>query len=121
MKLDELLDEAVERAAAVIAGRGEEMGKLQADELDAVARAVGIGAVKYADLSTDRTRATTGSTGTGCSLLMGTPVPTSNTRTPESAASSGGRRRRERLRPPVSMRLSVSAPSATSVSTRSAS
>ncbi len=56
VKLDELLDEAVERAAAVIAGRGEEMGKLQADELDAVARAVGIGAVKYADLSTDRTR-----------------------------------------------------------------
>jgi arginyl-tRNA synthetase len=56
VKLDELLDEAVERAKAVIAGRGEEMAKLPADELDAVARAVGIGAVKYADLSTDRTR-----------------------------------------------------------------
>ena len=56
VKLDELLDEAVERAEAVIAGRGEEMGKLPPDELDAVARAVGIGAVKYADLSTDRTR-----------------------------------------------------------------
>ncbi len=61
MKLDELLDEAVERAKAVIEGRSEEAGKGQADELGpdelaTVARAVGIGAVKYADLSTDRTR-----------------------------------------------------------------
>jgi arginyl-tRNA synthetase len=61
VKLDELLDEAVERAKAVIEGRGEEAGKGQADEVsadefEAVARAVGLGAVKYADLSTDRTR-----------------------------------------------------------------
>jgi arginyl-tRNA synthetase len=61
VKLDELLDEAVERAKAVIEGRGEEAGKGQAEELsagelEAVARAVGLGAVKYADLSTDRTR-----------------------------------------------------------------
>jgi arginyl-tRNA synthetase len=61
VKLDELLDEAVERAKAVIEGRGGEPGtsqsdELSLDELEAVARAVGIGAVKYADLSTDRTR-----------------------------------------------------------------
>jgi arginyl-tRNA synthetase len=61
VKLDELLDEAIERAKAVIEGRGDEAGKghadeLSPDELEAVVRAVGIGAVKYADLSTDRTR-----------------------------------------------------------------
>jgi arginyl-tRNA synthetase len=61
VKLDELLDEAVERARAKIAGRDEETGRLareelRPDEVETVARAVGIGAVKYADLSTDRTR-----------------------------------------------------------------
>jgi arginyl-tRNA synthetase len=61
VKLDELLDEAVERARAKIEGRDEETGKvareeLSPDEVETVARAVGIGAVKYADLSTDRTR-----------------------------------------------------------------
>ncbi len=61
VKLDELLDEAVERAKAVIEGRSDDPGKGHADELGpdelvTVARAVGIGAVKYADLSTDRTR-----------------------------------------------------------------
>ena len=50
VRLIELLDEAVERAAAVIAERSE------LDEADraGVARAVGIGAVKYADLSSAR-------------------------------------------------------------------
>lgn len=50
IKLIELLDEAVERAAAVVAERSE------IDEADraSVARAVGIGAVKYADLSSAR-------------------------------------------------------------------
>jgi arginyl-tRNA synthetase len=61
VKLDELLDEAVDRARAKIEGRDEEMGKLPREDLDpgeveTVARAVGIGAVKYADLSTDRAR-----------------------------------------------------------------
>jgi arginyl-tRNA synthetase len=61
VKLDELLDEAVQRAKAVIEGRDGEEGKsqmeeLSSEELEAVAGAVGIGAVKYADLSTDRTR-----------------------------------------------------------------
>jgi arginyl-tRNA synthetase len=56
VKLDELLEEAVERARGVIAARDEEMGKLPPEELMPVADAVGTGAVKYADLSTDRTR-----------------------------------------------------------------
>lgn len=50
VKLIELLDEAVERAAAVIAERTE----LAEDARAGVARAVGIGAVKYADLSSAR-------------------------------------------------------------------
>jgi arginyl-tRNA synthetase len=55
VKLAELLDEAVDRARAVIAGRADQ-GQLAATELEETARAVGIGAVKYADLSTDRAR-----------------------------------------------------------------
>lgn len=50
IKLVELLTEAVDHAAAVIAERSE---LPEADQAD-VARAVGIGAVKYADLSSDR-------------------------------------------------------------------
>jgi arginyl-tRNA synthetase len=53
VKLVELLDEAVERAGAAIADKNPE---LPADVREAVARIIGIGAVKYADLSTDRTR-----------------------------------------------------------------
>jgi len=53
VKLVALLDEAVERAAAAIAESGR---RVDADEHASVARAVGIGAVKYADLSTERTR-----------------------------------------------------------------
>jgi arginyl-tRNA synthetase len=55
VKLAELLDEAVQRARDVIAGRSDP-GQLATAELEETARAVGIGAVKYADLSTDRTR-----------------------------------------------------------------
>jgi len=51
VKLIELLDEAVERAERAVADKNPD---LPADERAAVARAVGIGAVKYADLSTDR-------------------------------------------------------------------
>ena len=54
IKLNELLDEAVVRAEAKI---GERSGDaLSASERAAVARAVGIGAVKYADLSSDRVK-----------------------------------------------------------------
>jgi len=49
-KLIDLLDEAVERAAAIVAERSE----LSTQEQSAVAEAVGIGGVKYADLSNDR-------------------------------------------------------------------
>ena len=52
VKLVELLDEAVERAAKLLAQRDTELSE---DELNAVARKVGIGAVKYADLSKNRT------------------------------------------------------------------
>ena len=53
VKLVDLLDEAIERAGALIAEKNPD---LDDDERAAVARAVGIGAVKYADLSTDRVR-----------------------------------------------------------------
>lgn len=52
VKLVELLDEAVERAANLIAKRDTDLSQ---DELATVARKVGIGAVKYADLSKNRT------------------------------------------------------------------
>jgi arginyl-tRNA synthetase len=52
VKLKELLDEAVERAKAVVEEKNPE---LSPDEKDKIARAVGIGAVKYADYSNNRT------------------------------------------------------------------
>jgi arginyl-tRNA synthetase len=51
VKLVELLDEAVERAEAAVEEKNPD---LSATERAEVARMVGIGAVKYADLSTDR-------------------------------------------------------------------
>lgn len=51
VKLSDLLDEAVEQAAAKIA---EANPSIVGDERARVSRAVGIGAVKYADLSNDR-------------------------------------------------------------------
>jgi arginyl-tRNA synthetase len=53
VKLVDLLDEAVARAEAVMAERD---APVPPDERPAVARALGIGAVKYADLSTDRAK-----------------------------------------------------------------
>jgi arginyl-tRNA synthetase len=53
IRLVDLLDEAVERAARIVAERGDE---LSAEEQAAVSEAVGIGAVKYADLSNDRVK-----------------------------------------------------------------
>ena len=52
-KLSELLDQAVERAAAVVAEKNPD---LDGDTRAVVARAVGIGAVKYADLSSERVK-----------------------------------------------------------------
>jgi arginyl-tRNA synthetase len=51
VKLSSLLDEAIERAAAAIAEKNPAM---PADQRAEVARMVGIGAVKYSDLSGDR-------------------------------------------------------------------
>jgi arginyl-tRNA synthetase len=62
VKLADLLDEAVERARALLLARAAEQGGPGAGEapspefLEKVAEAVGIGAVKYADLSNDRAR-----------------------------------------------------------------
>jgi arginyl-tRNA synthetase len=53
VRLEELLDEAVDRARAVIAEKNPE---LDAATRERVARQVGIGAVKYADLSSDRVK-----------------------------------------------------------------
>lgn len=52
VKLAELLDEAESRALAVVTAKNPELPE---DERRAIARVVGIGAVKYADLSKNRT------------------------------------------------------------------
>lgn len=51
VKLIDLLEEAVRRATVLV---GEKSPRLDQTEREAVGRAVGIGAVKYADLSVDR-------------------------------------------------------------------
>lgn len=53
IKLIDLIDEAVRRARAIVA---EKAPHLTAEEQDRVAQAVGIGALKYADLSNDRVK-----------------------------------------------------------------
>lgn len=53
VKLSALLDEAIERAAAAVQ---EKNPNLSVSEKAEIARAIGIGAVKYADLSTDRVK-----------------------------------------------------------------
>lgn len=53
VRLVDLLDEAVARAGAVLA---EKTPELAGAEKDALAKSIGIGAVKYADLSTDRVK-----------------------------------------------------------------
>ena len=52
VKLVDLLDEAVERATALVQSKNSE---LSAEEAANIGRTVGIGAVKYADLSKNRT------------------------------------------------------------------
>jgi arginyl-tRNA synthetase len=53
IRLVDLLDEAVERAGRVVAERADQLGP---EEQAAVSEAVGIGAVKYSDLSNDRVK-----------------------------------------------------------------
>ncbi|MFJ4855149.1 arginine--tRNA ligase [Streptomyces sp. NPDC088730] len=55
VKLEDLLDEAVERATAVVREKAEKVG-LSEEEITENGRYVGIGAVKYADLSTSAVR-----------------------------------------------------------------
>jgi len=56
VKLMDLLDEAEQRALAMVRDKSAERGQdLSAESLQNIARAVGIGAVKYADLSQNRT------------------------------------------------------------------
>ena len=52
VKLKELLDEAVERAKTIVQEKNPDLSD---DEKDKIAKAVGIGAVKYADYSNNRT------------------------------------------------------------------
>ena len=52
VKLKELLDEAIERARAIVEEKNPD---LSADKKDEITKAVGIGAVKYADYSNNRT------------------------------------------------------------------
>ena len=52
VKLKELLDEAVKRAKAVVKEKNPDLPE---DEKEEIAKAVGIGAVKYADFSNNRT------------------------------------------------------------------
>ncbi len=53
VKLVDLLDEAEERAIKLVRSKNPEMSQ---DELETIGKAVGIAAVKYADLSKDRAR-----------------------------------------------------------------
>jgi len=53
IKLQSLLDEAIERALKVVREKNPE---LPLDEQNEIAKAVGIGALKYADLSSNRTQ-----------------------------------------------------------------
>ncbi|AKN68464.1 arginine--tRNA ligase [Streptomyces sp. PBH53] len=55
VRLEDLLDEAVERATAVVREKAEKVG-LSEQEITENGRYVGIGAVKYADLSTSAVR-----------------------------------------------------------------
>jgi arginyl-tRNA synthetase len=54
VRLRELLQEAVDRARAFVVARAEEREQAVPDDLDQVATTIGIGAVKYADLSQNR-------------------------------------------------------------------
>ncbi|MER7929604.1 MULTISPECIES: arginine--tRNA ligase [unclassified Streptomyces] len=55
VKLEDLLDEAVQRATAVVRDKAEKVGLTEQEIVDN-GRYVGIGAVKYADLSTSAVR-----------------------------------------------------------------
>ncbi len=87
VKLVDLMDEAEERAYAVVSNRSPEVPD---EQRRAIARAVGLGAVKYADLSRIAS-ATTRSASTRCWRWTATRPCTCCTPTPASNRSSAGR------------------------------
>ena len=54
VKLADLLSEAVERAKSVLKTEDDNGPRFSAEEIDNIAKAVGVGSVKYADLSQNR-------------------------------------------------------------------
>jgi arginyl-tRNA synthetase len=88
VRLVDLLSEAVERARGVIAARNP-----QTDNVEALARQVGIGSVKYADLATSRSQDYAFDPDRMVSWWA-TPACTCSTRMPGSAQSPRWRRRR---------------------------
>lgn len=54
VRLRELLDEAVERSSTFVLERAEERGNPVPKDVERIAQVIGIGAVKYADLSQNR-------------------------------------------------------------------
>lgn len=54
VRLRELLDEAVERSSTFVLERAEERGNPVPQDVERIAQVIGIGAVKYADLSQNR-------------------------------------------------------------------
>ncbi len=54
VRLRELLDEAVERSSSFVLDRAEERGNPVPKDVERIAQVIGIGAVKYADLSQNR-------------------------------------------------------------------
>ncbi|MGK2956829.1 MAG: arginine--tRNA ligase [Acidimicrobiales bacterium] len=54
VRLRALLDEALQRSGTFVSTRATERGQEPPDDIDLVARVIGIGAVKYADLSQNR-------------------------------------------------------------------
>jgi arginyl-tRNA synthetase len=54
VRLVDLLGEAVDRARSFVLARAEERDEAPPEDLDEVARVIGVGAVKYADLSQNR-------------------------------------------------------------------
>jgi len=53
VKLSDLIDESIERAGAAVAGKSPDLAP---DERHAIAHAIGVAAIKYADLSNDRVK-----------------------------------------------------------------
>ncbi len=86
VKLVDLLDEAEERAFALVTEKSPESPEADRRE---IARVVGLGAVKYADLLPNA-RATTSSRGKKCSASKATPPPTCKTPMSASGPSSAG-------------------------------